>query len=60
MLLFPEEKRHVAEELVHRMVEKAIAMKRTTTGEHGVGIMNRDYLEKELGTTAVDTMRKVS
>jgi D-lactate dehydrogenase (cytochrome) len=60
LLLFPEEKRHVAEELVHRMVEKAIAMKGTATGEHGVGLVKRDYLEKELGRTTVDTMRMVS
>lgn len=60
VLLFPEEKRHVAEAVVHRMVEKAIEMKGTATGEHGIGLVKRDYLEKELGKTAVDMMRKVS
>lgn len=59
ILLFPEEKREVAKELVRRMVEKAIAMKGTATGEHGVGLVKRDYLEKELGRSAVDTMRMV-
>ncbi|KAH7171688.1 hypothetical protein DER46DRAFT_622571 [Fusarium sp. MPI-SDFR-AT-0072] len=59
LLLFPEEKRHIAEEVVHRMVDKAIEMKGTATGEHGVGLVKRDYLEKELGKEAVDTMRSV-
>lgn len=60
LLLFPEDKRHIAEELVHRMVEKAIQMDGTVTGEHGIGLVKRDYLEKELGKSTVDMMRKVS
>ncbi|KNA98088.1 hypothetical protein FOXG_02524 [Fusarium oxysporum f. sp. lycopersici 4287] len=59
LLLFPEDKRYIAEEVVHRMVDKAIEMKGTATGEHGVGLVKRDYLEKELGKEAVDTMRSV-
>lgn len=59
ILLFPEEKREIAEGVVHRMVEKALAMKGTATGEHGVGLVKRDYLEKELGRSTVDTMRMV-
>ncbi|KAF5566731.1 d-lactate dehydrogenase (cytochrome) [Fusarium phyllophilum] len=59
LLLFPEEKRHVAEDVVHRMVDKAIEMKGTATGEHGVGLVKRDYLEKELGKEAVDAMRSM-
>ena len=60
LLLFPEDKRHVAEGIVHRMVDKAIEMKGTATGEHGVGLVKRDYLEKELGKETVDAMRSVS
>ncbi|KIV76822.1 glycolate oxidase, subunit GlcD [Exophiala sideris] len=60
LLLFSEDKRHVAEGLVHRMVEKAIQMDGTVTGEHGIGLVKRDYLEKELGKSTVDMMRKVS
>lgn len=60
LLLFPEDKRHVAEDIVHRMVDKAIEMEGTATGEHGVGLVKRDYLEKELGKETVDTMRSVS
>jgi len=46
--------------VVHNMVERAIAMEGTVTGEHGVGVIKRDYLEKELGPAAVDLMRQVS
>ncbi|KAF5232057.1 hypothetical protein FAUST_8919 [Fusarium austroamericanum] len=60
LLLFPEDKRQVAEDIVHRMVDKAIEMKGTATGEHGVGLVKRDYLEKELGKDTVDMMRSVS
>lgn len=42
------------------MVKNAIAMEGTVTGEHGVGIIKRDYLPHELGETAVDAMRRVS
>lgn len=30
------------------------------TGEHGVGLIKRDYLTHEMGETTVDAMRKVS
>ncbi|OQU98286.1 FAD linked oxidase, domain-containing protein [Cladophialophora immunda] len=59
LLLFPEGKRPVAEGVVHRMVERAIEMQGTATGEHGVGLVKRDYLEKELGKPAVDMMRRL-
>lgn len=41
------------------MVKRAIEMEGTATGEHGVGLVKRDYLEHELGQTTVDLMRKV-
>lgn len=34
-------------------------MEGTVTGEHGVGLVKRDYLNHELGETTVDAMRKV-
>jgi FAD linked oxidases, C-terminal domain len=42
------------------MVKRAVEMEGTVTGEHGVGLIKRDYLEHELGKNAVDAMRKVS
>lgn len=46
--------------MVHRMVKRAVEMEGTVTGEHGVGIIKRDYLEHEVGKSTVDGMRKVS
>lgn len=46
-----------AKEVVDRMVERAIGYEGTCTGEHGVGVGKRSYLEPELGKTSVDLMR---
>ena len=42
------------------MVKRAVEMEGTVTGEHGVGLVKRDYLAHELGETTVDAMRKAS
>ena len=42
------------------MVKRAVEMEGTVTGEHGVGLVKRDYLEHELGESTVDAMRRVS
>ena len=60
IILFNEKERNVAEDLVHRMVKRAVEMEGTVTGEHGVGLIKRDYLAHELGESTVDTMRRVS
>ena len=49
----------MAKGINQRMVQRAIEMEGTCTGEHGVGVGKRDYLEHELGVTTVDTMRKL-
>jgi D-lactate dehydrogenase (cytochrome) len=54
----PKEQKAV-EGVVQRMVDRAIAMEGTATGEHGVGLVKRKYLEKELGPEAVDLMRRM-
>ncbi|UUR08116.1 FAD-binding oxidoreductase [Sphingomonas glaciei] len=41
-----------------RLVERAIAMDGTCTGEHGIGLGKQKYLEAELGE-AVDLMRTI-
>lgn len=41
------------------MVKRAVEMEGTVTGEHGVGLVKRDYLPHELGQSTVDAMRKV-
>lgn len=40
------------------MVHRAIEMEGTVTGEHGVGLVKRDYLPYELGQDTVDAMRR--
>jgi D-lactate dehydrogenase (cytochrome) len=42
-----------------RVVERAIAMEGTCTGEHGIGLGKRKYLRLEHGAVAVDVMRSI-
>jgi D-lactate dehydrogenase (cytochrome) len=45
------------EAFVSRLVERALAMEGTCTGEHGVGQNKMKYLEAEHGSGALDLMR---
>lgn len=42
-----------------RVVERAIAMEGTCTGEHGVGLGKRKYMPLEHGDVAIDIMRSI-
>ena len=46
-----------AKAFVERLVERALAMEGTCTGEHGVGQKKMKYLEAEHGPEALDLMR---
>ena len=59
-MLYNDTEKQTAEGLVHRMIQRAIAMDGTVTGEHGVGLKKREYIREELGEETVDAMRKVS
>jgi len=48
-----------AEHLTDRLVARALAMGGTCTGEHGVGIGKRRFLEAEHGRDAIDVMRAI-
>ena len=48
----------VAEEMNHRLVQRAIAMEGTCTGEHGIGMGKMAFLQEEHGS-AVDVMRQM-
>ena len=47
----------LAEEFMHRLVERAMKMEGTCTGEHGVGQGKMKYLAAEHGEPALDLMR---
>ncbi len=53
----PEEQAE-AERLNRRLVERALAMDGTCTGEHGIGLGKQDWLVEELGE-AVELMRTI-
>jgi D-lactate dehydrogenase (cytochrome) len=46
-----------AQDFVERLVERALEMEGTCTGEHGVGQKKMKYLEAEHGLEALDLMR---
>ncbi|KAG8805480.1 hypothetical protein FRC19_007861 [Serendipita sp. 401] len=47
------------QELSKRIVERALTLDGTCTGEHGVGVGKRHYLAKELGDETVEVMRTI-
>lgn len=61
ILLNPDDQQEVAaaEALNQRIIELAIAMDGTCTGEHGVGYHKIPYLISELGDDTVDLMRMI-
>ncbi len=48
-----------AERLNRRVVERALAMDGTCTGEHGVGLHKMDFLVQEHGADAIDLMARI-
>jgi len=55
---YPDNKAQVeaANELSHYLVQQAIALQGTCTGEHGIGLRKKAYLLEEHGAHAVNTM----
>ena len=54
----PEE-RVLAERLNHQLVERALKLGGTCTGEHGIGLHKMDFLLAETGAGAVNMMRTI-
>ncbi|WP_418317808.1 FAD-binding oxidoreductase [Piscinibacter sakaiensis] len=54
----PEE-RETAERLNRQLVERALRMDGTCTGEHGIGLHKMDFLVSEAGEEAVAMMRRL-
>lgn len=61
ILINPSDQKEVneARRLNKQMIERAIAMGGTCTGEHGVGVGKKKYLPLELGDSAIDMMRTI-
>lgn len=51
--------REIAEGLNHKLVERALRLEGTCTGEHGVGLHKMGFLVTEAGAGAVDMMRTI-
>ncbi len=49
--------RETAERLNRELVQRAIALQGTCSGEHGIGLHKMDFLVEEAGVGAVDMMR---
>jgi D-lactate dehydrogenase (cytochrome) len=60
-MLNMEDKREIAiaEELNRRLIERALRMDGTCTGEHGVGYGKMAYLPQEHGAAAINVMRQL-
>ncbi len=43
----------------HELYEKVLAWGGTVSGEHGIGLAKRDYLEKQIGVGGVNIMRRI-
>jgi D-lactate dehydrogenase (cytochrome) len=54
----PEET-ELAKKFNKRLVERALAMEGTCTGEHGIGMGKMDSLRMELGDDVIDVMRDI-
>ncbi|XAH23789.1 FAD-linked oxidase C-terminal domain-containing protein [Xylophilus sp. GW821-FHT01B05] len=53
------EERATAERLNHTLVERALRLEGTCTGEHGVGLHKMGFLVDEAGAGAIDMMRTI-
>ena len=51
--------REIAEGLNHKLVERALKLEGTCTGEHGIGLHKMDFLVTEAGAGAVNLMRTI-
>ncbi|MFC7045979.1 FAD-binding oxidoreductase [Halobacteriaceae archaeon GCM10025711] len=54
-----DESRHTGESVYDDIVRRAIEVGGTATGEHGIGLGKREYLELEHGAAGVELMRRI-
>jgi D-lactate dehydrogenase (cytochrome) len=51
--------RELAEQLNHQLVQRALRLEGTCTGEHGIGLHKQGFLLEEAGAGAVGMMREI-
>ena len=54
-----KEERDIAEALNEKLVDRALRLEGTCTGEHGIGLHKMNFLVTETGAGAVDMMRTI-
>lgn len=59
LILYKDNQREIAANLVKNMVDMAIQLDGTVTGEHGIGVGKKEFLVQELGEDAIGLMRKI-
>ncbi len=61
MMIDPESERErqLAEALNQRLVQRAITLEGSCTGEHGIGLHKMDFLRDEHGEDMIDLMRRI-
>ena len=61
MLIDPDDAAELehAERINHHLVQRALALDGTCTGEHGIGLHKIDFLVEELGPQAVEQMKAI-
>jgi len=47
------------EQMVGEIFETSLALGGTLSGEHGVGVLKRPYLERALGATSIEIQRNI-
>jgi len=50
---------HSAEQIVAEIFDASLAVGGTLSGEHGVGVLKRPYLERALGPVSIDVQRHI-
>mmetsp|Transcript_26818 Transcript_26818/g.29902 ORF Transcript_26818/g.29902 Transcript_26818/m.29902 type:complete len:150 (+) Transcript_26818:41-490(+) len=59
VILHGEEDAHLAKDIEHNLMKRVLELEGTCSGEHGIGIEKKKWLEEELGLESVDIMRKI-
>jgi D-lactate dehydrogenase (cytochrome) len=53
------QQRAAVERCIHNMVDRALEMEGTCTGEHGIGLGKKHSLKQELGIETIAVMSKI-